>query len=117
MFSKNFSVALVVANAKRSAEWYRDKLGLEASLEDEHWITVGPQGAQWKIHLCESDRYKVDPGNSGLAFYCDDLEAEYKRLKANGVKFSTELTTAPWGSFAMLEDLDGNQVWMMPGEP
>jgi len=117
MISKNFSVALVVSDAKKSAEWYRDKLGLKASLEDEHWVTVGPEGAEWKIHLCKSDRHSVEPGNSGIAFYCDDIDAEYQRLKKIGVKFSTELTKAPWGSFAMLQDPDGNEIWLQPGEP
>jgi len=117
MLSKNFSVALVVSNAKKSAEWYRDKLGLVASMEDEHWITVGAEGSDWKIHLCKSDRYGVEPGNSGIAFYCEDIDSEYARLKEKGVKFARELTKAPWGSFAMLQDPDGNEIWLQPGEP
>jgi lactoylglutathione lyase len=117
MVNKNFSVALVVKDAKKSAEWYKDKLGLTASMEDEHWITVGSEGADWKIHLCQSDRYEVEPGNSGIALYSDDIEGEYNRLKTKGVKFSKELTKTPWGSFAMIEDPDGNEIWLQPGEP
>lgn len=117
MLNKNFSTALVVTNAKRSAEWYGDKIGLEASTEDEHWVTVGVKGAEWKIHLCQTERYPVDPGNSGIALYCDDIESEYKRLQGNGVTFATELTKAPWGTFAMLKDPDGNEIWLMPGGP
>jgi predicted enzyme related to lactoylglutathione lyase len=117
LLNKNFSAALVVKDAIKSAEWYRDKLGLEASTEEEHWVTVGVPGADWKIHLCQTDRYGIEPGNSGFALYCDDIEAEYKRLLGNGVKFSRELTKAPWGSFAMFLDPDGNEIWLQPGSP
>jgi predicted enzyme related to lactoylglutathione lyase len=70
-----------------------------------------------EIHLCQSDRYPVDPGNSGIAFYCDDIDTVYQKLKSRGVKFSKELTKAPWGSFAMLQDPDGNKIWLQPDEP
>ena len=117
MVSKGFSVALVVSDAKKSARWYGEKLGFKVSLEDEHWITVWPEGAQWKIHLCQSDEYRIEPGNSGIGLYCEDIDSEYEELKSKDVKFSRELTREPWGSFAMLEDPDGNEIWLQEGEP
>ena len=46
------SVAVLVTDAKRAAEWYREKLGFEVSIQG-HWVTVNPKGTEMKLHLCE----------------------------------------------------------------
>jgi uncharacterized glyoxalase superfamily protein PhnB len=38
----------------------------------------------------------------------EDVERTYHVLKRNGVEFAKELTTAKWGSYALLKDPDGN---------
>jgi catechol 2,3-dioxygenase-like lactoylglutathione lyase family enzyme len=103
LFSKSFSVAVMVSDAKASAKWYREKLGFNSS-EEGHWVTVWPKGAQWKIHLCQG---KLEPGNTGIAFYCDNLAKTVKQLKAKGVKFSQDVKKEDWGTYAMIEDPDG----------
>ncbi len=113
MFSKNFSVAIVVSDAKKSAKWYADKLGLESSVED-HWVTVWAKGGNWKIHLCEG---RPDPGNTGAALYVDDVKSAVDALKKKGVKFSQDYKMNPWGETAQLEDPDGNGIWVLKGAP
>jgi predicted enzyme related to lactoylglutathione lyase len=116
MVGSKMSVAVMVADASRSAKWYREKLGFAGESED-HWVTVWPKGATWKLHLCEEDASQMEPGNTGIALYAKDLKAEVARLKRKGVRFSMPITTRPWGTFAQVEDPDGNQIWLYPGAP
>ncbi|MDG7006452.1 MAG: hypothetical protein JRM86_05905, partial [Nitrososphaerota archaeon] len=68
MLSKEFTVAVMVSDAKKSASWYADKLGFETSVEG-HWVTAAPKGANCRLHLCEG---KLEPGNTGIGFYSPD---------------------------------------------
>jgi catechol 2,3-dioxygenase-like lactoylglutathione lyase family enzyme len=102
MFSKSFSVAVMVSDAKKSAKWYKSKLGFNAS------------GATWKLHLCEG---KLEPGNTGIAFYVEDLEKAVASLKKKDVNFSKDYTKAEWGEFASFDDPDGNVFAYLKGSP
>lgn len=66
MLSKTFSVAVMVSSAKKSARWYKSKLGFNVSTEMEHWVTAWPKGATWKLHLCEG---KLEPGNTNRPLF------------------------------------------------
>jgi catechol 2,3-dioxygenase-like lactoylglutathione lyase family enzyme len=111
MLSKSFSVAVVVSDAKKSAKWYKSKLGFEASVED-HWVTVWPKGATWKLHLCEG---KLEPGNTGIGLYAEDLAKVVASLKKKGVTFSKDYTKTEWGEVSMFDDPDGNVFWLSSG--
>ena len=114
MFSENLSIAITVSDGKRSAKWFRDVIGLEVS-EQGHWITAHVKGAEWKIHLCESDQ--LEPGNTGVAFWVDDVKKSVEELKKKGVKFSRDYTKNQWGESAIFDDPDGNAFWLKPGSP
>lgn len=111
MISKSFSVAVMVTNAKKSANWYKEKLGFNVSTE-EHWVTAWPKGVTWKLHLCEG---KLEPGNTGIGFYSEDLKKTVSELKKKGVKFSTDYTKTEWGEMSMFDDPDGNVFWISAG--
>jgi catechol-2,3-dioxygenase len=64
-------VAVVVSDGKRSAEWYKEKLGLEIRAKEGHWITLAPKGSDVVLHLCETK--PLEQCNTGIAFYVDDL--------------------------------------------
>jgi catechol 2,3-dioxygenase-like lactoylglutathione lyase family enzyme len=113
MISKSFSVAVVVSDPKKSAKWYRAKLGLATSVEG-HWVTVWQKGTTWKIHLCEG---KPEPGNTGIAFYTDNVEKLVASLKKKDVKFSVDYTKTDWGENAQFDDPDGNVFWLIKGSP
>lgn len=114
MFSKSFSVAVMVSDAKKSARWYKEKLGFQVSTESEHWITVWPKGSDSKLHLCEGE---LEPGNTGVALYVENVKKGAEELKKKGVKLSTPYTKAEWGEYAMFDDPDGNSFWIQPGSP
>ncbi|MGI0090899.1 MAG: VOC family protein [Nitrososphaerales archaeon] len=115
MLSNDFSVAVMVSDAKKSAEWYKEKLGFDISTEDDHWITAWRKGAPWRLHLCEG---KLEPGNSGICFYSENVQQAVSELKKNGVKFSQDYTKTDWGGeIAKLDDPDGNVFWLSKGSP
>jgi CreA protein len=113
MISNNFSIAMMVSDAKKSAKWYEEKLGFETSIED-HWVTAWPKGAGWKLHLCQG---KPEPGNTGIGFYSDDVKKTAADLKKNGVKFARDYAKTEWGENAQIEDPDGNIIWIKNGSP
>jgi len=111
MVSSKFSVAVVVSDGKKSAKWFKEKVGLMSSTHG-HWVLVWPEGASTKIHLCEG---KPDPGNTGIAFYVKDPVKVAEEMKAQGVKFTQAVKKEEWGVNGMFADPDGNEYWLMGG--
>jgi catechol 2,3-dioxygenase-like lactoylglutathione lyase family enzyme len=132
MISDLGSVAVLVRDAKRSAEWYRDKLGFEIVVQDDHIVFVKPKNSSVLIHLCEKcDDWGTDSpgGRTGIWFRSgallmqkdpksrvvtpasDPVEVErtYAYLKEKGVEFTQGLETRSWGKMAIFKDLDGNE--------
>jgi catechol 2,3-dioxygenase-like lactoylglutathione lyase family enzyme len=127
------SAAILVNDGRKSAEWYRDKLGFEIIGVEGHTIYVKPKGSQAPLlHLCERcDAWENDrPGGpTGIWFSCGEVnirkdektgqvlpasdpeavQKTYHELKKIGVEFSEELTTTDWGKIAIFKDLDGNE--------
>jgi uncharacterized glyoxalase superfamily protein PhnB len=114
MLSKDLSVAVMVSDGKKAAAWYKQKLGMETSTEDGHWVTAWTKGASWKLHLCEGT---PEPGNTGIAFYAEDVKKTVAELKKKGATFSIDYTKTKWGENAQVEDPDGNLLWIFKGSP
>lgn len=114
MFSSGFSVAVTVSDAKKAANWYKEKLGFEVSTSDDHWVTAWVKGGSWRLHLCETD---LEPGNTGICFYSDDVKKVVSEMKDRGVKFSMDYRKSESGEVAMFDDPDGNVFWIASGEP
>ena len=106
-------VAVVVKNAKRSAKWYHDKLGVRVESEDGHWVTARPRGANVVLHLCEGN--KLERGNTGIGFVVKNVGASARGLRAKGVRFTQPPTKTEWGTYAMFADPDGNVFWLSEG--
>ena len=113
MIKSIIDVAIVVSNANKSADWYKEKLGLEVRDKMEHWVTVAPKGYEGSVlHLCETT--PLEQGNTGIAFRVDDLDKAYKEMTGKGVEFTKKPTKTEWGTYAMFKDPDGNEFWLMP---
>ncbi len=105
------SVAVVVRNAQKAKEWYKDKLGFVVRSDEDHWITMAPaDGTGFEIHLCQ--RKPLEKGNTGILFLVDDLDKTYAELLKKGVKFSQKPIDKGWGKYALMKDLDGNVFWL-----
>lgn len=112
MIDTIYSVAVVVSDRKKAAQWYREKLGFTIKEEsEEHWTVVGPPSWPSGLHLCEGD---LEPGNTGILLQPDDFDKTVQELKKTGVQFTQEPKKEPWGTYAMFKDLDGNEFWLMP---
>jgi len=112
MLKSIVDIAIVVSNAAKSAEWYKDKLGLEIRDKEGHWVTVAPKDSSVVLHLCETK--PLEQGNTGIAFSVDDLDSTYRELSGKGVEFTVKPTKEEWGSYAMFKDPDGNEFWLTP---
>jgi len=114
MITDIMSVAVPVGDAKKSAEWFREKLGFEVTVNN-HWVTAKPRGSRTVLHLCEECKEwggDTPGGQRGIAFSVDNVEKTYRQLKENGVQFSKALTKVPFGTYAIFKDLDGNEFWI-----
>jgi predicted enzyme related to lactoylglutathione lyase len=115
MITEIATVAVLVSNSGRSKEWFRNKLGFEIKEDEGHWIVVAPKGSKIGLHLCQTG--ELEPGNQGILFLADDVEATYKEMKEKGVEFTRPLGKAEWNEntrYAMFKDPDGNEFWLMP---
>ena len=113
MIKSIMDMAIVVSDAKKSAEWYKQNLGLEVRDNEGHWITVAPKDSSVVLHLCETT--PAEKGNTGIAFCVDELDKTYREMSAKGVEFTTKPKKTEWGTYAMFKDLDGNEFWLYPG--
>jgi len=107
-------VAVVVSSAKRSAEWWRKKLGFATHTVGRggHAVLVAPPGDRFVLHLCEGIA-ALEPGDTGIAFLTDDMDATAARMKKGGVEFPVPPTTKGWGVMAKFADPDGNIFWLL----
>jgi predicted enzyme related to lactoylglutathione lyase len=115
------SVAVVVADRRRSVKWYTERFGLDHLADMDHWQTVGEKGRPGELHICQvseyDDKAPLEPGNSGIAFRLSgDFVAACAGLKAHGVDFAVPPTKSDWGWWAMAKDPDGNEICLVPAE-
>ena len=114
------SVAVVVADRKRSVDWYTRRLGLDVIDSFDHWVTVGRKGRPGVIHLCQTSEYDtsipLEQGNTGIQLRLPgDFEAACRSLEANGVTFTSRPKKEEWGWWATIADPDGNEIALTPG--
>jgi len=106
------TTAVVVSDAAKAMEWYKDNLGFEVQGDPkEHWVTAAVKGSEPRLHLCQHK--PLEKGNTGIAFLCDNIEKTHEELTKKGVRFTKRPTKEAWGTYAMLADPDGNEFWLI----
>ena len=105
------SVSVMTSNIEEMKKFYTDVF--EAFCDESHG---GPDRCEIKfgddfIVLCKTSRPPViDPENCGMEFVVDDVDAQYERLTALGVKMEPPVTY-PWQWRAIgFKDPDGNNI-------
>ena len=73
----------------------RDKLELTATDVGEGWLIFDVPEADLGVHPTEGN----DPpsGTADISFYCDDIHASVRELKARGVEFAMEVEDHGYG--------------------
>jgi len=116
------TVSLFVNDQDRAKDFYTTVLGMELRTDqplypgaENRWVAVAPAGAQTEIILYLPDEnwehYRQVVGKSqALTLDVSDMEATYSSLKAKGVKFIQEPDKQPWGTFATIQDSEGNHL-------
>jgi catechol 2,3-dioxygenase-like lactoylglutathione lyase family enzyme len=73
----------------------RDKLGLNGTDIGEGWLIFDAPEADLGVHPTEGE--KVPAGTAEISFYCDDIEASVRELKARGVEFAQDVEDHGYG--------------------
>lgn len=125
MIQKVGTVSVFVSNQDRAKEFYTETLGLELRTDaplfpgsEARWIAVAPTGAETEIILYLPDEnwehYAQTVGQSqALTLSVNDIDKTFAELREKGVHFTQEPDRQPWGTFAMFQDSEGNQILMV----
>ena len=125
MIDKVGTVCIFVSDQERAKRFYTEKLGFELRTDaplypgaEARWIAVAPQGAQTEVILYLPDEnwehYKQTIGKSqALTFNVRDMDDAATYLKAKGVTFVQEPDAQPWGTYATIQDSEGNQILLV----
>lgn len=116
-------VSLVVHDYDEAIAFYRDRLGFEL-VEDtpldaqKRWVVVRPRGAGAaglllaKAAGAEQQAVvgRQTAGRVFLFLHTDDIDRDVQAYRAQGVVFTREPATLPYGRVAVFQDLYGN-LW------
>src|SRR5690349_1473110 len=117
------TVSVYVTDQDKAKDFYVNKLGFQLMMDapmgpDVRWIDVRPAGAQTGLTLMkptpEMPHYEFVKSMIGtwttFIFAVDDINATYEELKGRGVEFLEAPAKQEWGWWAVLRDLDGNNI-------
>jgi uncharacterized glyoxalase superfamily protein PhnB len=99
------AVSLNVADERASAEFLRDHFGFVEEMSADGFVSLTRPDAGFNVIYLRTGLATFKPasmaGHSAdgllLVFVVDDVDAEFDRLAAAGVTFTTPIETEPWG--------------------
>lgn len=115
------------SDLERSIAFYRDVIGLPYRFSNEIYAEFATEGAKFSLyaraHLAEligrtapTDRAPWPQGE--VAFFVNDVDAEYQRLADLGVEVLAPPTDRPWGERTLhVADPDGNIIELTRPKP
>lgn len=113
-----------VSDQEAAKRHYVEQLGFELAedqmLGDYRWLTVRiPGDSEFCINLeiAKTTEQKALVGRQAadqplFGLGTDDCQRDYLEMKRRGVKFLGEPQTMPYGTGVMLQDLDGNKIYL-----
>ncbi len=119
MSESQINVRYMVEDVQTSVDWYTRHFGfrlLSNAAPAFADVERGPLRLLLSGHTSSAGRSMPDgrrpePGGwNRFELVVDDLEAEVKRLRAEGVAFRNDVVTGPGGSQILAEDPSGNVV-------
>jgi len=116
--------SVMVNDQDRALKFYTEILGFtkksDRSVGEYRWLTVtspdGLEGIELVLEPMafpparEYQKALYDAGIPIIAFFSDDLQAEYQKLKQRGVVFRSEPQTLGTISSVLFEDTCGNLI-------
>lgn len=124
---KMYIKSVMVDDQEKALEFYTKKLGFvvkhDIPLGEYRWITVvspeEPDGVELGLEPNQHPAARtfqkaiVADGIPFTAFSVDDIEAEVKKLEAQGVIFTQAPTKAGEATFAVFDDTCGNLIQLI----
>jgi lactoylglutathione lyase len=119
------TVCVFVSDQDRAKAFYTQRLGFELRADQPlypgaqaRWISVAPAGAATEIILYLPDEnwahYRQVVGKSqALTLDVSGMADLVADLKAKGVTFVQAPEVQPWGTYATLEDSEGNHILLV----
>ena len=113
------NVRYMVADVQASVDWYTRHLGfkvLSSAAPAFADVARGPlrlllSGKPSSAGRAMPDGAQPAPGGwNRIHLVVEDLDAEVRRLRSEGVKFRNEMVTGPGGKQILIEDPSGNLV-------
>jgi catechol 2,3-dioxygenase-like lactoylglutathione lyase family enzyme len=108
-------VSVPVLDQDASLKFFTEKLGFKVATdqffsETQRWIELLIPGAETGLVLFTPEGHENRIGDfQPLSFWCDDVFATAKAMKAKGVEFEKDPKKEDWGTAAIFKDVDGNK--------
>jgi predicted enzyme related to lactoylglutathione lyase len=116
--------SLYVDDQDKALRFYTEVLGFAKKADYTNgpyrWLTVGaadePDGTQLQLALNNNPAAKAyqqalfQQNQPAAMFFCDDINADYERIKAHGAEFTMPPTAVSYSTIAMLKDTCGNLI-------
>ncbi|WP_391559673.1 VOC family protein [Robertmurraya sp.] len=116
--------SVLVDDQDKALKFYTEVLGFvkknEIPVGEFKWLTVvspeGPDDIELVLEPNENPAAKTfqeamfKQGIPLTAFFVEDIQKEYERMRMMGVVFSKELTKTEWGTIAVFDDTCGNLI-------
>jgi predicted enzyme related to lactoylglutathione lyase len=106
-------ISIPTRDQDRALAFYTEKLGFKVLTDQpfddtQRWIELRIGASDTRVVLFRmSDHSPGEPFHGALA--CDNVERTYQELRSRGVEFVAPPTKEPWGTFAIMKDVDGNE--------
>ena len=122
MIDRIATVCIFVKDQDRALKFYTQTLGFELRSDaplypgaTARWVAVAPKGATTEAILYLPDEnwthYQQVVGQSqAMTFNVVDMDALFANLTAKGVSFVQKPDKQPWGTYAPIEDSEGNRL-------
>jgi len=109
-FRRISAVVLLVSNAKRSINFYKNVLGLPVKRQSKDWTEFFHDRTVLALHPAKK-KDKLKSGSSMLiGFMVNDLDSSVKQLKKKKVKFFKQPKNEPFGKHTIILDPDGHLI-------
>jgi catechol 2,3-dioxygenase-like lactoylglutathione lyase family enzyme len=108
-------VGIPVSDQDRALAFYCESLGFKVVTDQpfddkQRWIELRIPGADTGVTLFTPPGHESRVGTfHAISFWTDDVAGTVAELQARGVTFDGGVQRAPWGTFAIFTDLDGNR--------
>lgn len=116
--------SVFVNDQNKALDFYTKTLGFSKKMDIQagnyRWLTVvspeEPNGVELVLEPNNNPAAKTyqesifKQGTRSAAFFVDDIQNEYQRLKKLGVKFTMEPTKVTGSTIAILDDTCGNLI-------